>query len=185
MRGVAHQEHAAAPPLRRDPVMDATEAQVRDALESLRARSLVIETSGGRVMRYEENARRALGVPGEAVALLATLMLRGPQTAAELHTRCERLATFADLDDVRQTLDRLAQRQPTLALNIGRASGQREDRYMHLLSGPIDAGLLLASVKSAASAAPERADTSARIEALEAAVQALRSELDALAARLP
>lgn len=169
----------------RDPLMELEPGDVGHSLREMENLGLVKSVHGARAQRYEHRFAAAYSVTAKQQALLSVLLLRGPQTAAELHTRCERLATFADLDDVRQTLDRLAQRQPTLALNIGRASGQREDRYMHLLSGPIDAGLLLASVKSAASAAPERADTSARIEALEAAVQALRSELDALAARLP
>lgn len=169
----------------RDPLMELEPGDVGHSLREMENLGLVKSVHGARAQRYEHRFAAAYSVTAKQQALLSVLLLRGPQTAAELQTRCERLATFADLDDVRQTLDRLAQRQPTLALNIGRASGQREDRYMHLLSGPIDAGLLLASVKSAASAAPERADTSARIEALEAAVQALRSELDALAARLP
>jgi uncharacterized protein len=168
----------------RDPLMELEPGDVGHALREMENLGLVKSVHGARAQRYEHRFAAAYSVTAKQQALLSVLLLRGPQTAAELHTRCERLASFADLDDVRQTLDRLAQRQPTLALNIGRASGQREDRYMHLLSGPIDASLLLASVKSS-SAAPERADTSARIEALEAAVEALRSELDALAARLP
>lgn len=167
----------------REPLMELEPGDVGHALREMENLGLIKSVHGARAQRYEHRFAAVYSVTSKQQALLSVLLLRGPQTAAELLTRCERLAAFADLDEVRQTLDRLAQRQPTLALNIGRASGQREDRYMHLLSGPVDAGLLLAAVKS--SPAPERTDTSARIEALEAAVAALRGELDALAARLP
>jgi uncharacterized protein YceH (UPF0502 family) len=70
--------------------------------------------------------------------LLCVLMLRGPQTLSELMTRTERLASFSDLDDVKHTLERLSQRENPLVERIPRASGQREDRYAHLLCGPID-----------------------------------------------
>ena len=70
------------------------------ACASLRPLSLVIESSGSRVMRYSQNVQRVLKVPSEAVALLATLMLRGPQTAAELRLNCERLHRFADISSV-------------------------------------------------------------------------------------
>jgi uncharacterized protein len=167
----------------RDPLMELEPGEVGHALREMESLGLIKSVHGSRAQRYEHRFAAAYSVTGKQQALLSVLLLRGPQTAAELHMRCERLAAFADLDEVRQTLDRLAQRQPTLALNIGRASGQREDRYMHLLGGPVDAGQLLASVKS--SPAPERSDAVARIEALEAAVERLRSELDALASRLP
>jgi uncharacterized protein len=166
----------------RDPLMELEPGEVGHALREMESLGLIKSIHGSRAQRYEHRFAAAYSVTAKQQALLAVLLLRGPQTAAELHTRCERLAAFADLDEVRQTLDRLAQRQPALALNIGRASGQREDRYMHLLGGPVDAGLLLAAVKS--SPAPERSDTSARIEALEAAVEQLRGELAALASRL-
>jgi uncharacterized protein YceH (UPF0502 family) len=107
------------------------------------------------------------------------LLLRGPQTLAELHSRSERLAAPGDLDDVRQTLDRLIQREPTLVVNLGRAAGQREDRYMHLLCGPVSAADYAGS--AADEAAPSRrGGLEARVEALEAEVAALRRELEAL-----
>src|SRR6266566_8653097 len=68
----------------RDPILDASDADVQAALDSLKTHSLVVESSGSRVMRYAHNVERALVIPSQAVALLATLMLRGPQTAGEL-----------------------------------------------------------------------------------------------------
>ncbi|MFN7432815.1 MAG: DUF480 domain-containing protein, partial [Betaproteobacteria bacterium] len=80
----------------RDPVMEATEGEVRAALDELRQRLLVIESSGARVTRYSHNLGRVLKVPAQAEALLATLMLRGAQTASELRIASERLHRFAD-----------------------------------------------------------------------------------------
>lgn len=167
----------------REPLMELEPGEVGHALRELETLGLIKSVHGARAQRYEHRFAAAYSVTGKQQALLSVLLLRGPQTAAELLTRCERLAAFADLDEVRQTLERLAQRQPALAVNIGRASGQREDRYMHLLAGPVDAGELLASVRVAPTA--ERQDTASRIEALEAAVAALRHELDAMRERLP
>jgi len=80
----------------RDPLLSATETDVQAAIDRLKLLSLVVESSGGRVMRYAQNIGRVLEIPAQAVALLAALMLRGPQTAAELRINCERLHRFAD-----------------------------------------------------------------------------------------
>jgi uncharacterized protein YceH (UPF0502 family) len=127
----------------RDPVMEMSEADIHAALESLRRRSLVIESSGGRVMRYAENAKRGLGLPGETVALMATLMLRGAQTAAELRANCERLHRFSDVSAVEAYLDELAARQPqAFVVKLARQPGSRESRWMHLLCGEPSAAML-------------------------------------------
>ena len=73
----------------RAPVIEATEAEVMTAVDGLKALSLVFEGSGSRVVKFEHNFGRALQLPSQAVALLAVLMLRGPQTAAELRLNCE------------------------------------------------------------------------------------------------
>ena len=80
----------------RDPVMSVTEAEVQATVDRLRSLSLVEESSGGRVMRYAHNIARVLDVPAQVVALLATLMLRGPQTVGELRINSDRLHRFAD-----------------------------------------------------------------------------------------
>jgi uncharacterized protein YceH (UPF0502 family)/acyl-CoA thioesterase FadM len=117
----------------RDPVMNASEAEVLAAIEGLRERSLVNEVSGARVMRYDHNAPRGLGVPGQAAALLAMLMLRGPQTAAELRANCERLHRFADTSSVEGFLEELAAKTPPMVVRLARASGSREARWAHAL----------------------------------------------------
>ena len=125
----------------RDPLMAASEGEVQAALDRLRPLSLVIESSGSRVMRYSQNVQRVLKVPSEAVALLATLWLRGPQTAAELRSASERLHRFADVSSVEGYLQELATRPaeqggPLVTL-LSRRPGTREQRWAHLLCGPV------------------------------------------------
>lgn len=170
----------------RDPVMELSEAEVLEALDGLRRRSLAIESSGARVMRYEENARRALGVPSESVALLATLALRGPQTAAELRSHCERLHRFSDVSAVEGFLDELAARpQGAYVRQLPRAPGARESRWTHLLCGEPSADVA-AAVAMPPHEPPSRAggvDAQAfarlaeRVERLEAELAALRARL--------
>ncbi|EHR71120.1 hypothetical protein BurJ1DRAFT_2281 [Burkholderiales bacterium JOSHI_001] len=119
----------------RDPVINATESDVQVALDGLRSISLVFESSGGRVTRWEHNAARGLIVPADAAALLAVLMLRGPQTAAELRANVDRLHRFADVAAVETVLQALAERSPPRALKLPRAPGAREARWAHLLCG--------------------------------------------------
>ncbi len=126
----------------RAPIMSVTEADVLQALDALNGRSLVIETSGGRVMRYAHNTERVLGLPAQSVALLATLILRGPQTAGELRLNTERLHRFADISAVEGFLNELTERTTgALVAELPRAPGMRETRWMQLLTGPAPASL--------------------------------------------
>jgi len=121
----------------RDPVIETSEAEVRDAIDALRRASLVIESSGGRAMRYAENVKRVYGIPNESVSLLATLVLRGAQTSAELRLHSERMQRFSDLSAVEGFLDELATRMPRpLARLLPRRPGARESRWIHLLTPP-------------------------------------------------
>jgi uncharacterized protein YceH (UPF0502 family) len=126
----------------RDPLMQASEAEVQAAVDALRPLSLVIESSGSRVMRYAHNLGRVLRVPEPAVALLAALMLRGPQTPGELRIAAERLHRFADLGEVEAALRGLAGRAAAdggpLVVQLPRQPGARESRWGHLLSGPVE-----------------------------------------------
>jgi uncharacterized protein YceH (UPF0502 family) len=120
----------------RDPIIDATETEVQAAVDSLKAMTLVIESSGGRVSRFSHNFERVLHVPRQASALLAALMLRGPQTAGELRINCERLHPFTDISSVEAFLHELAQRAAgALVVELPRQPGARENRWAHLLSG--------------------------------------------------
>ena len=169
----------------RDPVMETTEAEVRAALDELRQRLLVIESSGARVTRYEHNLGRVLKIPAQAEALLATLLLRGAQTASELRIASERLHRFADTGSVEVFLDELAARPAdrggALALKLPRRPGEREARWAHLLCGAPPVGVAAADAVPAAQPAGLAAD----VAALRAEVEALRAEVAALRARLP
>lgn len=109
----------------RHPVSQATEAEVQAAVDALRPLALVIESSGSRVMRYAHNLERGLGVSAPAVALLAALMLRGPQTPGELRIATERLHRFADPGAVEAALRGLAARAEggALVAQLPRAPG--------------------------------------------------------------
>lgn len=161
----------------REPVMDAADADVIAALDGLKALALVFETSGSRVSKYEHNAPRALGLPGAAVALLATLVLRGPQTGAELRAHSERLHRFADLSSVEGFLDELASRQPPRVRRLARAPGEREARWVHLLCGE-------PQLPVTAPAAPAAPDAPAEAAAAPAELAALKAEVARQAARL-
>lgn len=121
----------------RDPVLSATDAEVLTAVDGLKRMSLLFESSGGRVTRYEHNAVRGLNVPAPSVALLTVLMLRGPQTSAELRANCERLHRFVDIAAVETVLEALADRFPPHAIKLARAPGAREARWAHLLCGEV------------------------------------------------
>ncbi|WP_343640204.1 YceH family protein [Roseateles sp.] len=165
----------------RDPVMNASESDVAAVLDELKAMSLVNSVSGSRVARFEHNMRRVLGIPGQAEALLAVLMLRGPQTSAELRINCERLHRFADVSSVEGFLDELAAREPALAVKLAKAPGAREARWAHLLSGepaqPVAAAAVSAPVSSNSARDEEIAALRAEVEQLKAAVARIQQEL--------
>ncbi len=163
----------------REPVMELEPGEVGHALREMTEKGLVRAVEGARAQRYEHRFAQYWSVTVRQQALLAMLLLRGPQTLAELHARSERLTGSASFEDVRLTLERLAQRTPTLVVNLGRNTGQREDRYMHLLCGPVSAADM-AVPGDAASTTSRRGGLEARVDALEAEVQAMRRELDAL-----
>ena len=120
----------------RDPVLDASEEEVQAAIDHLKTLSLVMESSGGRVMRYAQNVARVLAIPAQSVALLTVIMLRGPQTVGELRIHSERLHRFADISSVEGFLAELAERASgALVVELARQSGARETRWAHLLSG--------------------------------------------------
>jgi len=159
----------------RDPVMDVSEAEVLATVEELKALHLVNTVSGSRVVRYEHNFARGLSVPGAAMALLTQLMLRGPQTAAELRQNTERLHRFADVSSVEGFLEELAEREQPFAIKLPKAPGAREARWAHLLCGPV------ASVERAVSAAMPRDE---EVALLRAEVASLRQLVNRIAAEL-
>jgi uncharacterized protein YceH (UPF0502 family) len=173
----------------RDPVIAASEGEAQVAVDALKGLSLAFESSGSRVARYEHNLGRALGVPSQSVALLATLMLRGPQTPAELRTSAERLHRFADVSAVEGFLDELAARPEdkggALVVKLPRAPGAREQRWAQLLCGPVDLSAFpMAADSEAIVPASELAALKARVAASEAELARLRGLVERLCSEL-
>ena len=171
----------------REPVLELTEADITQALESLRERNLVREVSGARVPRFEHNFQRGVGVFEQAAVLLGLLMLRGPQTAAELRLNAERWYRFADISSVEGFLDELQERSAEkggpLAVKLPRAPGAREQRWAHLLCGPVDVETAAGSGISP-SAGAQSATLAERVALLEQEVAALRQTVTALCKEL-
>lgn len=182
----------------RDPVVDYDEATVRRALGELGRRRWIRGASGhtSRTQKYRHLLDTELKLDGDQIAVLAVLMLRGPQTPGELKQRTERLFAFHDLAAIHTTLDALISRE--LVERLQRRPGQKEERYRQLLGGEIDESEVAATgsaapVSSPAEASPASPARSAeplpvpvdtpeteRIETLERQVAELRAELNDL-----
>jgi hypothetical protein len=120
----------------RNPIIEISEAEAQATLDSLKALSLVTESSGGRVYRYAHNLDGVLKIPSQSIVLLTALMLRGPQTAGELRIASERMHNFADISSVEGFLEELADRAAgALVRKLPRLAGARESRWTHLLGG--------------------------------------------------
>jgi uncharacterized protein YceH (UPF0502 family) len=123
----------------RDPVVDYDEATAEAAVTSVKTRGMArfVHPSHGRsALRYAHTLDEVLGLDTRPLALLAVMMLRGPQTLGELRIRTERMVRFSDLHEVQAELDALATRTEPLVVRLGRGPGQKEDRYGQLLGAP-------------------------------------------------
>ncbi len=147
----------------RDPVVSFDEDTVSDALDSLRAKKLARSAAGGRVVKYEHSFLEVLNLGRRELALLCTLMLRGPQTVGELRDRSERMRAFSDLEEVEACLDGMIER--SLVKRLPRQPGLKEPRYMHLLGGDVE---------------PPARQATERAAPLEEQVESLRRELHEL-----
>ena len=160
----------------RDPLMEISDDEARTAIDSLKVQSLVFEGSSSRVPRFEHNFQRGAGVTEPQAVVMGLLILRGPQTPAELRTNGERWYKFADASVVEAVLQALQQRgddggQPTVQ-KLPRTPGAREQRWVHLLCGEPDLAALMANAPAAA----ESSDLLARVTALENAVARLKAD---------
>ncbi len=168
----------------RDPMMELSDDDARAALDSLKSRSLVFEASSSRVPRYEHNVYRALGVSDDQGAILGLLMLRGPQTPAELRTNGDRWTKFADSAAVEAQLEELHKRGEDGGLQsvvkLPKMPGSREHRWAHLLSGEVD----VAALSSSAGAFIPTDDSLGRLTKLENEVALLKASNAQLQASL-
>ncbi len=163
----------------REPLMSLSQAEVGQALRSLEAKQLVRLVMGSRADRWEQRADKTLELVSPQLALVGLLMLRGAQTINELLTRSLRLHAFDDAEQVQYNLERLIGRQ--LACLVPRQTGQREDRYMHMLG---DAELLQAALEASAAAQESkgaaREHNEERLLALELKIAELEQRLERL-----
>ncbi len=166
------------------PVIEATDAEVQTAVDGLKALSLAFEGSGSRVVKYEQNMAAALRLPRQSVALLAVLMLRGPQTAAELRQNSERLHRFADISAVEGFLEELAAKDPPRVVKLHRAPGAREARWAHLLCGDVPLDSAGAPQRDLPDAAGVSSGELAALKAEQTRLAAEVAELKALVLRL-
>ncbi len=161
----------------RDPVMALESTEVHRTLKLLEQKGLVRQSFASRVERYEHQMAQRFSLTQPQITILGLLLLRGAQTAYELLARSERMARFQSIEQLRAELDMLIGRKPPLIVDLGRAPGQREERFAHLLSGevPIAAAAAHQPVSSGASS-----DLEARVKALEDQVAELRTQLQIL-----
>jgi uncharacterized protein YceH (UPF0502 family) len=172
----------------RDPLMNLTEAEIATALDTLMSMNLARSSSGSRVARYENNFQRGVGVPEQSAVLLGLLMLRGPQTAAELRLNSERWYRFADISSVEGFLEELQERSETkggpLTVKLPRAHGAREQRWAHLLCGPVDVEAALAGGGAPSISGATVVGLTERVAHLEAELAQLQQTVHALCAEL-
>ena len=166
----------------RHPQMNLTEGEVGQALRKLETRGLVKSEYGARAARYAHRVESGLKLTREQKALIGLMLLRGPQTLAELLSRSSRLHRFDEIDDVEYALERLSSGDAPMVIRIPKGPGQREDRYMHRLCGSVslEAGRAApaADGPSVASTSSPEPELIARLEALEARVADLESRLE-------
>jgi uncharacterized protein YceH (UPF0502 family) len=169
------------------PVVRYDESTVEAGLDELRALELVRREKphGGRAIKYSETVRRIVPMGDAELAVLAVLLLRGPQTPGELKSRTERLHAFTDLDDVLVALEALAGHEDgAVAVQLPREPGRKEARWADRLQVHDDGvpGPAAADEEPGAAgvASVTRDELLARIEALESAVVGLTRRVDGL-----
>jgi uncharacterized protein YceH (UPF0502 family) len=180
----------------RDPVLDLTEEEVRQAVHSLEDLALVTPVRDARVPKYEHRIRTVLNLRRDETAVLCLLMLRGPQTPGELRSRADRLYSFDDLAAVQSTLERLATRAPDeaggettvpLTTMLPRQPGSREARYAHLLGDPASVASAQHSMQAGEAKFGEpttSSETNQRLARMETEIAALTTALQELRARV-
>lgn len=177
----------------REPVMEVTETALTAALDRLRGEVLVWRVDSPRTERWRHclDRRWQLDTSGK-IAVMALLLLRGPQTAAELRMRAERMHRFASLDETEATLARLAEGPDALTRELPRRPGQRETRWIHLAGTTEVQRELEGSGAEARRVLPmvvaelpaEATPLTDRVERLEARVAELEAALATLRIRL-
>lgn len=161
----------------RDPVMSLGESDILSAIDSLRDKNLVYLYYGStsRTVKYKHMMQQVYELEPPTLAIITLLLLRGPQTAGELRGRSDRLHEFSSIAEVQEALDELAARPEPVVVKLARQPGQKEPRYAHLLSGPVDEAAIAADMQ-----APAQTSSGSRIDALQLQIAELSRGLDEL-----
>ncbi len=164
----------------RDPVVTFDETDVVRALDRLRHLGLAMQAGeGGRVPRYRHSLMEKLHLEPEELAVMAELMLRGPQTVGEIRGRADRMHPLNSLDEVEEILKTLAEREESLVVQLPRQPGRKECRHMQLLAGMPELSDEIAVPPAEAATLKVRAEDE-RIVVLESELASLRADLDTL-----
>ena len=167
--------HACNQKSNRDPLMNLDEDAVRTALRALGELTLARSASGdSRVAKFEHRLADTFNFTRPETAVLCELLLRGPQTPGELRSRAERMHPFEDLSVVQSTLKHLIERDPPLVKLLPRQPGNKEARYVHLLSGDVEVRETPVIREAAASTS---AAENSRMTDLESEVAGLQKEI--------
>lgn len=169
----------------RNPVVNYNAGEVGHAIRELEAMGLVREEWGARAPRYEHLANKGLNLHSKGIALICTLMLRGPQTLGELRNNSVRLFEFDDLDDVQYALNQLLNNEPPMVTALPRQTGQKEGRFAHLLCGEPEIPATVQTVASPPLTAQQPTDTELqeKVARLEAELEDVRDRLESIEKR--
>lgn len=166
----------------REPVSNYDSGKIQRHLSLLQDRKLVDVDYGARAARYDQRLTRTISLDKGAQALICIMLLRGPQTLAELLTRTQRMFDFGNTVAVEEKLEQLCAKTNPVVMRIQRQAGQREDRFMHLLCGEVD----LASVAALGSsnAKQDTSEQSGKVHELEQTINNLEQRVESLEEKL-
>jgi uncharacterized protein YceH (UPF0502 family) len=162
----------------REPVTHYTSGDIQHCLRGLADNSLVHIDPSGRADRFSQRLTNELGIDRAKQALLNVMLLRGAQTVHELLTRTQRMHSFDTDQEVEDILDDLCQQSPPMVQRIAKQTGQRDDRFVHLLCGEPD--LTAIASKRSQNSAPVSPQTNQQIEALEGRIAELEKKVELL-----
>lgn len=164
----------------REPISNYESGAVQRAVSELQDRNFLTVDYGNRAARYDQRITRVLSVDKPTQAILTVMLLRGPQTVAEILTRTQRMAEFASPQALEEKLQQLCAKTKPVVVHIPRQIGQREDRYMHLLCGKPDLAAIAAMQNSVASSSRGSSGNDEHTAQLEQKIQQLESRVELL-----
>lgn len=161
----------------REPVSSYSKGDVENCVNKLRERKLIDVEYGSRANRFDQRLSRTIFLDKPIQALVTILLLRGPQTVSELLNRTERMTRFENSSAIEDILNTLCQKTSPIVTHIPRQSGQREDRYMHLLCGKPDLSAWSTPNKISGSLPENTNELLERVEKLERKLTKVMSSL--------